>query len=143
MRYMLDTNIISGLLRNPRGLAARRAAALADAVCVSVIVAAALRYGVAKRRPADLTRKVEVLFLAIPVVPLEGLVDWAYVIIRTELESAGRFKRHADRCSCLRAWGNRSDRECRGVRAGRWFAGGELAGVAALRGGFTVGWSRP
>ena len=89
MRYMLDTNIVSDLLRNPRGLAARRAAALADVVCVSIIVAAELRYGVAKRRSVELTRKVEALLLEIPVVPLEGPVDRAYAAIRTELELAG------------------------------------------------------
>jgi predicted nucleic acid-binding protein len=37
---MLDTNIVSGLIRNPAGRAAQRARAAAEPVCVSVIVAA-------------------------------------------------------------------------------------------------------
>lgn len=45
-RYLLDTNIVSGLVRNPQGRAAARVAEVgAGAVCTSVIVAAALRYG--------------------------------------------------------------------------------------------------
>jgi tRNA(fMet)-specific endonuclease VapC len=40
---MLDTNVVSELIRNPAGRAAQRARAAGDAVCVSVIMAAELR----------------------------------------------------------------------------------------------------
>ena len=39
--YMLDTNIISDLLRNPKGRAAKRIARIGeDNICTSIIVAA-------------------------------------------------------------------------------------------------------
>jgi tRNA(fMet)-specific endonuclease VapC len=56
MRYLLDTNTISDLVRNPQGLTARRIAQVGEsAVCTSVIVAADLWYGAAKRASARLT----------------------------------------------------------------------------------------
>ena len=43
-RYMLDTNIISDLIRNPQGRAAKRIAKVdEDNICTSIIVAAELR----------------------------------------------------------------------------------------------------
>ena len=53
MRYMLDTNIVRELIRNPTGPAAQRALAASDAICVSVIVAAELRSGCAKKNSAQ------------------------------------------------------------------------------------------
>ena len=48
--YMLDTNIVSELVRNPHGLVTRRIAAVGqDTICVSIITAAELRYGCAKK----------------------------------------------------------------------------------------------
>ena len=48
-RYMLDTNIISDLIKNPQGRAAKRIARVGeDNICTSIIVAAELRYGCAK-----------------------------------------------------------------------------------------------
>ena len=46
---MLDTNIVSEIIRHPAGRAAQRARAAAQSVCVSVIVAAELRYGCARK----------------------------------------------------------------------------------------------
>jgi tRNA(fMet)-specific endonuclease VapC len=44
-RYMLDTNIISDLIRNPQGKAAKRIARIGEQdICTSIIVAAELRY---------------------------------------------------------------------------------------------------
>jgi tRNA(fMet)-specific endonuclease VapC len=48
-RYMLNTNIISDLIRNPQGKAAKRVTKVGeDNICTSIIVAAGLRYGCAK-----------------------------------------------------------------------------------------------
>jgi predicted nucleic acid-binding protein len=48
-RYMLHTNIVSDLIRNPQGRAAKRIAKLGeDNICTSIIVSAELRYGCAK-----------------------------------------------------------------------------------------------
>ena len=48
--YLLDTNIISDLVRNPSGSAAKHLEQLDPAdLCTSIIVAAELRYGCAKK----------------------------------------------------------------------------------------------
>ena len=59
MQYLLDTNIVRELIRNPIGHSARRAGAAGEAFCVSIIMAAELRYRCAKKGSAPLPRKVE------------------------------------------------------------------------------------
>ncbi len=87
---MLDTNIVSELIRNPTGLAAQRAREAGDAVCISVIVATELRYGCAKEGSAQLLRRVEEFLSAVPVLPFDVPADREYGGIRAELEAAGR-----------------------------------------------------
>ncbi len=89
MRYTLDTNIVSELIRNPAGPAARRARQEADAVCVSIIVAAELRYGCARKGSPQLLRKVEAFLASVPVLPFDEPADATYGSIRKELEAAG------------------------------------------------------
>ena len=89
--YLLDTNIISDLIRNPFGLAARRIEqAAVRNLCTSIIVAAELRYGCAKKGSSRLLARVEGLLEAIPVLPLDAPVDAEYGGIRAELEAAGQ-----------------------------------------------------
>lgn len=89
-RYLLDTNILSDLIRNPQGRAARRIAkAGEDNVCTSIIVAAELRYGCAKSSSAKLRQAVEELLGEIDVLPFEAPADADYGAIRAALESAG------------------------------------------------------
>ena len=87
---MLDTNIVSELVRNPAGPAAQRARTAGSAVCVSVIVAAELRYGCAKTGSAPLLRKIEEFLSEVPVLPFDVPADGDYGSIRAELEAAGR-----------------------------------------------------
>jgi tRNA(fMet)-specific endonuclease VapC len=88
--YLLDTNILSDLIRNPAGAAARRIAQVGeDAVVTSVIVAGELRYGVAKRGSPRLTERVEALLAEMPVLPLAPPADAAYGRLRAALEAAG------------------------------------------------------
>ena len=59
-RYMLDTNIISDLIRNPQGKAAKRIAKVGeDNICTSIVVAAELRYGCVKNGSKRLLKAVE------------------------------------------------------------------------------------
>lgn len=89
-RYLLDTNIISDLIRNPQGKAARRIArAGEDAICTSIVVAAELRYGCGKAGSVRLTKAVEDLLGEIAVLPFEAPADAEYGAIRTSLEEAG------------------------------------------------------
>lgn len=90
MRHLLDTNILSDLVRNPQGRIAQRIAEVGEeAVCTSVIVAAELRYGAAKKGSERLTAQVERVLAALEVLPFEEPADRAYGGLRVELEAAG------------------------------------------------------
>jgi tRNA(fMet)-specific endonuclease VapC len=89
--YLLDTNILSDIITNPRGTAARRLAKEDDAsVLTSIIVAAELRFGAAKRASRRLTDRVEGLLARIPIEPLAPPADEHYGRLRATLESTGR-----------------------------------------------------
>ncbi len=88
---MLDTNIISELIRNPQGRAAKRIAKVGeDSICTSIIVAAELRYGGAKSGSKRLLKAVEDLLGEIDVLPFDVPADAEYGGIRSELEAAGK-----------------------------------------------------
>lgn len=88
---MLDTNIVSDLARNPQGAVARRIAEVGpDAVCVSIITAAELRYGSAKKGSAKLSAQIEAILGSIPALPLDVPADTEYGGIRAELEAGGK-----------------------------------------------------
>jgi tRNA(fMet)-specific endonuclease VapC len=89
-RYLLDTNILSDLMRNSHGRAAQRYRELSDEqLCTSVIVAAELRYGAAKRRSRYLGTRVAETLEGIEIVPLEPPADVVYGQLRVELERRG------------------------------------------------------
>jgi tRNA(fMet)-specific endonuclease VapC len=90
-RYMLDTNVISDLIRNPQGKAAKRIAKVGENnVFTSIIVAAELRYGCAKNGSERLLKAVEDLLGEIDVLPLDVPTDAEYGELRAELEAAGK-----------------------------------------------------
>ena len=91
MGYLLDTNILSDLIRNPFGPVAQRIEAVgAKAVCTSIIVAAELRYGCAKKGSPRLQARVEEILATIPVLPLEVPADADYGRQRAQLEASGQ-----------------------------------------------------
>jgi tRNA(fMet)-specific endonuclease VapC len=88
---MLDTNILSDLARNPQGAVTPRIAKVgADNICVSIITAAELRYGCAKKGSAKLTARIEAMLGAVQVLALDAPADAAYGDIRLALETAGK-----------------------------------------------------
>jgi tRNA(fMet)-specific endonuclease VapC len=88
---MLDTNIVSDLIRNPQGKAAVRITkAGEDTICTSIIVAAELRYGCAKSGSPRLRKAVEDLLGEIEILPFDTPADADYGEIRAALETAGR-----------------------------------------------------
>ncbi|MFB2564498.1 type II toxin-antitoxin system VapC family toxin [Rhizobium sp. IMFF44] len=90
-RYMLDANIVSELARNPQGAVARRIADVGpDAICVSIITAAELRYGCAKKGSPKLLAHIEAILGSISVLALDVPADAEYGAIRAELEVAGK-----------------------------------------------------
>ena len=89
-RYMLDTNILSELARNPHGVVAKRIAQVGgDAVCASIVTAAELRFGCAKKGSPRLLRQVEAVLEGVEVLPFDVPADAEYAGIRAELEVAG------------------------------------------------------
>ena len=90
VRYLLDTNILSRLLRQPRGVLAERIRRVGEsAVGTSVVVACELRYGAAKKGSPVLTERVGALLDALEVLPLGPGVDREYARIRSRLEARG------------------------------------------------------
>jgi len=90
LAYLLDTNILSDLVRNPQGAVADRIAAVGeDRICTSVVVAAELRYGAAKSGSNKLYERVDVLLSAIEVLPLELPADRQYAELRHHLTRQG------------------------------------------------------
>jgi tRNA(fMet)-specific endonuclease VapC len=129
-RYLLDTNILSDLIRNPQGKAARRIAkAGEDNVCTSIIVAAELRYGCEKSGSARLRKAVEALLGEIAVLPFEAPADADYGAIRAQLETAGTpiggndllIAAHARALGAIIVTGNVQEfRRVRGVKVENW-----------------------
>ncbi len=90
-RYLLDTNIISDLIRNPQGRAAKRIAQVGESnICTSILVAAELRYGCAKSGSTRLLKAVEDLLDEFDVLPFDVPADAQYGTIRSKLEAAGQ-----------------------------------------------------
>jgi tRNA(fMet)-specific endonuclease VapC len=91
MRYLLDTNVVSDLIRNPQGRVAEHIRKVGEArVCTSIIVTAELRYGAAKKGSPRLTTQLEAVLGALDVLSFEAPADAVYGLIRTRLEQAGR-----------------------------------------------------
>ena len=89
--YLLDTNILSDLIRHPGGLVARRVEEVGQKeIFTSIIVAAELRYGCAKKGSSKLLERVQGLLETIPMLPLDMPTDAQYGLIRAELEAAGQ-----------------------------------------------------
>src|SRR5438874_12949196 len=90
-RFLLDTNILSDLMRHPKGRVADRIAEVGEQlVWTSIIVAAELRYGAAKKGSPRLTARLEAVLSALDVVALEPPVDAVYGALRARLEHVGR-----------------------------------------------------
>lgn len=89
--YLLDTNIISDIIRNPLGPAAKRIEQIgAKEIYTSIIVAAELRYGCAKKGSHKLRARIEGVLETIPVLALDIPADTYYGDLRAELEAAGQ-----------------------------------------------------
>lgn len=90
MRYMLDSNAISDLIRNPRGLVMQRYSVLErSAACTSIIVSSELRFGARRSGSERLIKRLNDLLDIIPAQPFDVPADQTYASIRATLESAG------------------------------------------------------
>lgn len=90
LQYLLDTNIISELVRNPQGIIRDRIAVVGeDAICTSIIVSSELHFGVEKKGSIRLRNQLEAILSAIVIIPFEEPVDRQYAVLRSNLEKAG------------------------------------------------------
>jgi tRNA(fMet)-specific endonuclease VapC len=90
LAYLLDTNILSDLVRNPQGVVARQITRAGEnTICTSIIAAAELRYGAIKSNSARLAERIDLILSALEVLPLETPADRMYASLRDHLPRHG------------------------------------------------------
>jgi len=87
---MLDTSILSDLVRQPRGRAAARIRHVGEsAVLLSVFTAAEARFGALRSDSERLAAQLELVLERFAIVAFEPPGDSRYAELRAELERAG------------------------------------------------------
>lgn len=90
-RFMLDTNVISDLIKDPMGKLAKQLELEGESnVCSSIIVASELRYGVAKSGSSELGLRVDAALSAIEILPFNVPADSEYGKLRAKLATKGK-----------------------------------------------------
>ncbi len=90
VRYLLDTNIVSDLMRHPRGPVVQRLAREGlEQIAISIVVACELRFGVARMPGHRLAQRLQLVLERLPVLPLDAPAEIHYADIRHVLERAG------------------------------------------------------
>jgi tRNA(fMet)-specific endonuclease VapC len=90
MPWLLDTNVIFAVARDPRGPEGRRLRLLPRGEAVtSIIVVGELAFGLAKNPSEEVERQLTSILGGIPIHPLEEPVERHYGWIRATLERAG------------------------------------------------------
>lgn len=88
---MLDTNIVSLLIRRQSTLVERVQDHLMSSLCVSAITAGELAFGLARRPEATRLRiAVDEFLLRVDVLPWDGAIAEAYGALRARMEIAGK-----------------------------------------------------
>lgn len=91
MSYLLDTDILSSLLRTPVGIVEKKIALVGlGNVRTSIIVASELRFGAYKRSSTKLEKQTEGLLQRLSIVPFESPADEYYGRLRSDLERRGK-----------------------------------------------------
>jgi len=92
-RYLLDTNTLSDMVRNPAGVVAEKLNRFTRAerrnLCTSIIAAAELRFGVMNNDSPRLRNRVEEVLRSIEVLALKEDADRHYAQLRLHLERRG------------------------------------------------------
>jgi tRNA(fMet)-specific endonuclease VapC len=89
-RYLLDTNILSDLIRNPQGQASQHLKRIKpQTICTSILVACELSFGAQKRNAPALSDRIASLLDRIPVLPLDLPAHQHYSTLRCTLEKQG------------------------------------------------------
>jgi tRNA(fMet)-specific endonuclease VapC len=89
--YLLDTNIISDIARNPNGQAARRFAELPrEQLCTSIVVSAEVLFGLENGSSDKMRKTMTTMLNNINVLDLQPPVDRFYAEIRAAMSKAGK-----------------------------------------------------
>lgn len=88
---MLDTNIVSALMRNPGSgkVYDRLLAYGTERVCISIITSAEIQFGFAKRPSPRLEETLRYLLSSVEILPFDMPADFSYGQIRAQLEQQG------------------------------------------------------
>ena len=89
MRFMLDTDIASYLIRGDHPSVTEKFTEFYENCVMSSITAAELQYGARKRNNRVLTKKVQALCNLLTIIPWNDEAANAYAKLRVELETAG------------------------------------------------------
>ena len=90
-RYLLDTNVVSDLVNDPHGRVAGAIERIGEsAICTSIIVAAELHFGAAKRKSRRLLTQVQTALAHLDIQPFAAPADRIYGELRADLERKGR-----------------------------------------------------
>ncbi len=88
--YLLDTNILSDLVKYPRGKIFSKIREVGEEkVCTNIIVACELKFGAEKKKSLRLKQRVNLILELLPILPLLPDMAQDYAIIRTHLERLG------------------------------------------------------
>lgn len=91
MRYMLDTNMISHILRQNPSVMKKLQSLPVAALCISAVTHAELMYGLAKKpQAAKLHRAVHELLLRLVVLPFDEAVIAHYGLFKARIEQNGK-----------------------------------------------------
>lgn len=88
--YLLDTNILSDLVRNPQGKVFQKILEVGESqICTSIVVAGELWFGVEKKGSALLREQLRLILSAIDILPMDRPTDEIYGKIRADLQRQG------------------------------------------------------
>jgi len=131
VEFLLDTNILSDIIRNPRGAAAAEHRRRRAVTAISIVVAAELSYGLRKNPAYRYSERAEQLLNAVPILPLEEPADARYAELRARLTRQGRplgpndywIAAHALALDCTLVTANVGEfRRVPGLRVENWLA---------------------
>ena len=92
--YLLDANILSDMMRNPRGQTARtferKAHELETRLTTSIIVACEMHYGAVRRGSTSLAQRVDRVLASVEVMSLPAGAEETYATLRADLERRGQ-----------------------------------------------------
>ena len=88
--YLLDTNILLALIKEPKGIAAQHVREVgADKIFTSIIVASEMQFGIRKKASDQLTQRVESLLASIQILDFKSPADVHYGEVRQSLQKSG------------------------------------------------------